>query len=62
MHRVVITDEKQWEGLKPTREDADKPLKPSRIPDRYADAVKTPFTAIEVKPGGPPIKLEMTGP
>lgn len=61
-HRVLITDLNQWEGIRPTREDSEKPLKPSRVPDRYADAVKTPFKGIEVKPSGAPVKLEITTP
>jgi hypothetical protein len=61
-HRVTITDLKQWEGIRPGREDANKPLKPSRIPARYADAAQTPFKNIEVKAGVGPIKLEVTSP
>jgi hypothetical protein len=61
-HRVTLTDLKQWEGLTAKREDANKPLKPSRLPERYTDVVKTPFRGVEVKPGGPPVKLEVTSP
>lgn len=62
-HRVLIQDLKQWEGLQlGKREDADKPLKPSRIPQRYTDVRETPFKNIEVKRGGEPIKLALTGP
>ena len=59
-HRVLVVDLKQWEGLKAGREDSNKPLKPSRLPVRDADASQTPFKGIEVKAGGPPIKLELT--
>lgn len=61
-HRVLVTDLKQWEGISPGREDSNKPLKPSRIPQRYSDAAATPFKNIEVKPGGPSIKLDVTSP
>lgn len=61
-HRVLVTDLKQWEGLKPGREDADKPLKPSRLHPKYTDVLKTPFTRVEVKPGGPPHTFDVTGP
>jgi hypothetical protein len=59
-HRVLITDLKQWEGISPSREDANKPLKPSRVPDLYTDVTRTPLK-VEVKAGGPPIKLELSG-
>jgi hypothetical protein len=61
-HRVLVTDLKQWEGLSARREDADKPLKPSRVPARYTDVGKTPFKSVEVKPNGPPVTLEVTRP
>jgi hypothetical protein len=60
-HRVLVTDLKQWEGIRPGREDANKPLKPSRLPARYVDAASTPLKA-EVKEGGPPIKLDLKSP
>jgi hypothetical protein len=59
-HRVLITDLKQWEGLTARREDADKQLKPSRIPARYTDVRNTPFRLVEVKTGGPPVNLAVT--
>jgi hypothetical protein len=59
-HRVLITDMKQWEGIRPGRDDANKPLKPSRVPELYTDVTRTPFK-VEVKEGGPPLKLELTG-
>lgn len=61
-HRVLIQDLKQWEGISPSREDSNKPLKPSRLPARYTDVLSTPFKNIEVKPGGAPIKLALTNP
>jgi hypothetical protein len=61
-HRVLITDLKQWEGITASKEDANKPLKPSRVPARYTDIQTTPFKPIEVKPNGPPIKLAVTNP
>ena len=61
-HRVTLTDLKQWEGLTASREDSNKPLKPSRLPAQYSDVVKTPFRGIEVKPGGTPVKLEVKSP
>lgn len=60
-HRVLVTDLKQWEGIGPGREDSNKPLKPSRLPQRYTDAASTPLKA-EVKAGGPPIVLELKTP
>jgi hypothetical protein len=59
-HRVVITDLKQWEGLSASRADAEKPLKPSRVPGRYTNVLKTPFKSIEVKAGGSLVKLDLT--
>ncbi|MBA4065015.1 MAG: hypothetical protein C0501_15140 [Isosphaera sp.] len=61
-HRVLVTDLKQWDGLRPGREDADKPLKPSRLHPKYTDVLKTPFTGVEVKPGGPPHTFDVSGP
>lgn len=61
-HRVTLTDLKQWEGLTTSREDANKPLKPSRIPSKYTDVVQTPFKGIEVKSGGNTIPLEVKTP
>jgi hypothetical protein len=61
-HRVLITDLKQWEGIRIGREDSNKPLKPSRLPDRYTNERQTPFKNIEVKAGGAPIKLDLTSP
>jgi hypothetical protein len=60
-HRVLVVDLKQWEGIRPGREDANKPLKPSRLPARYANGSTTPLKA-EVKEGGPPIKVELQNP
>jgi hypothetical protein len=60
-HRVLVVDQKQWEGLRPGRADANKPLKPSRLPARYTDVTSTPFK-VEVKPGGPPVPLEVKSP
>lgn len=62
MHRVLVVDLKQWEGIRPGREDSNKPLKPSRIPARYSDALKTPFSSIEVKAQGSPIALDVKTP
>ncbi|MCS6865324.1 MAG: hypothetical protein RMJ56_00715 [Gemmataceae bacterium] len=61
-HRVTLTDLKQWEGLTTSREDANKPLKPSRIPAKYTDVVQTPFRGIEVKTSGNTISLEVKTP
>src|SRR5262249_44947612 len=60
-HRVLVQDLNQWEGIRPGREDANKPLKPSRLPMRYTDAVETPLK-VEVKTGGGPIELKLTSP
>jgi hypothetical protein len=60
-HRVLVVDLKQWEGIRPGREDANKPLKPSRVPSRYTDATATPLQ-VEIKPGGPPVTLEVKSP
>ena len=60
-HRVLVQDLKQWEGIRPGREDSTKPLKPSRLPTRYTSTTETPLKA-EVKAGGEPIKLELTSP
>lgn len=58
-HRVLVQDLKQWEGINPGREDMNKPLKPSRLPNKYINASETPLK-VEVKAGGGPVKLELT--
>lgn len=60
-HRVLVQDLKQWEGIRPGREDSNKPLKPSRLPTRYTDATQTPLK-VEVKPAVGSVKLELTSP
>jgi len=60
-HRVLVQDLNQWEGIRPGREDSNKPLKPSRIPMKYTDVVQTPLK-VEVKPGGGSIELKLTSP
>ena len=60
-HRVLIRDLKVYEGVPPGRAAENAPLKPSRIPERYADTYRTPLK-IDVRPGQQTIELNVTTP